>query len=164
VSEKEVRRNVEKVELAGEAGMAVVDLLREVGSHPGVDERVRREVEIREFGFWRRLVGCLRYILCSYRRENGHADCTSADAKATAAPAGTLQSKSMSADPPRPALFNAPTHPAITREDARSHVDGLAKGFVLLGIGGDGAEEGWSWVIEGKDEPTLCASDSLHRY
>ena len=59
--EKEVRRNVEAEVLGGEAGMGMVDLLREVGAHPAVSEDVRRLVEVQEFGFWRKLVGCLSY-------------------------------------------------------------------------------------------------------
>ena len=59
--EKEVRRNVEAEVLGGEAGMGMVDLLREVGAHPEVSEDVRRLVEVQEFGFWRKLVGSLSY-------------------------------------------------------------------------------------------------------
>jgi superkiller protein 3 len=57
--EKEVRKNVEAEVLGGEVGMKMVDLLREVGAHPGVDDAVRRDVEIQEFVYWRKLVGCL---------------------------------------------------------------------------------------------------------
>jgi len=58
--EKEVRKNVEAEVLGGERGMNMVDLLREVAAHPGVPEDIRREVEIQEFVFWRKLVGCLQ--------------------------------------------------------------------------------------------------------
>ena len=61
--EKEVRKNVEAEVLGGEMGIRMVDLLREVGGHPGVAEDVRRDVEIQEFGFWRKLVGCLPCVL-----------------------------------------------------------------------------------------------------
>lgn len=59
-TEKDVRRRVEGEVLGGELGLEMVDLLREVGSHPAVDDNVRREVEVREFDFWRKLVSCLR--------------------------------------------------------------------------------------------------------
>lgn len=58
-SEKETRRDVEAAVLGGELGAGLVDLLREVGAHPNVEERVRREVEVREFDYWRKLVGVL---------------------------------------------------------------------------------------------------------
>ena len=61
--EKEVRRNVDLEVLGGQMGMGMVDLLREVGAHPGVTEEVRRDVEIKEFEFWRKLVGCLGLVL-----------------------------------------------------------------------------------------------------
>ena len=61
--EKEVRRNVEVEVLGGQLGMGMVDLLREVGAHPGVTEEVRRDVEIREFEFWKKLVGCLGLVI-----------------------------------------------------------------------------------------------------
>lgn len=57
--EREVRKRVEGEILGGSLGMKMVDLLREVGSHPGVEDTVRREVDVKEFVFWRKLVGCL---------------------------------------------------------------------------------------------------------
>ena len=47
-----------------------------------------------------------------------------------------------------------------TKAEALVRADDLAKGFVLLQIASPGAEEGWTWVLEGKDEPTLCKSRS----
>jgi superkiller protein 3 len=58
-TEKDVRRNVEAEVLGGDLGMELVDLLREVSSHPAVEDNVRREVEVREFEFWTALVGSL---------------------------------------------------------------------------------------------------------
>jgi superkiller protein 3 len=58
-TEKDVRKAVEGEVLSGDLGMGMVEMLREVGGHPGVDESIRRDVEVREFGFWRKLVGCL---------------------------------------------------------------------------------------------------------
>lgn len=58
-SEKETRRDVERDVLGGQLGMVLVELLKEVAGHPGVEEGVRREVEVREFDFWRKLVGVL---------------------------------------------------------------------------------------------------------
>jgi len=57
--EKEVRRIADAEVLGGDIGAEMVELLREIASHPGVEESVRRQVEVREFGFWRRLVGVL---------------------------------------------------------------------------------------------------------
>lgn len=59
-TEKDVRKRVEGEVLGGEMGLVMVDLLREVGNHPAADEATRREVEVREFDFWRKLVSCLR--------------------------------------------------------------------------------------------------------
>lgn len=58
--EKEVRKKVEAEVLGGPIGMEMIDLLREVSSHPNVEDEIRREVEVREFNFWRKLVGVLR--------------------------------------------------------------------------------------------------------
>ena len=57
--EREVRKRVEGDVLGGELGMRMIDLLREVGAHPGVAEGVRREVEVEEYIFWRKLVSSL---------------------------------------------------------------------------------------------------------
>ena len=45
--------------LGGPLGSEMIELLREVGSHAGVEDPVRRDVEVKEFGYWRKLVGCL---------------------------------------------------------------------------------------------------------
>lgn len=66
-SEKETRRDVECDVLGGELGMELVELLKEVAAHPSVEESVRREVEIRECEFWRKLVGVLPYVSPSAR-------------------------------------------------------------------------------------------------
>lgn len=58
-TEKEVRKRVESEILGGPIGMEMVELLREVSSHPNVEEAIRRDVEVREFNFWRKLVGLL---------------------------------------------------------------------------------------------------------
>lgn len=60
-----------------------------------------------------------------------------------------------------PALFKAKQYVAPSRTEALSHVNALAEGFVLLGISAKGAEEGWRWVLEGKNEPTLCMCSSI---
>lgn len=61
-----------------------------------------------------------------------------------------------------PALFKSKQYVAPSRTEALSHVNALAEGFVLLGISAKGAEEGWRWVLEGKDEPTLCMCFLCH--
>lgn len=163
--EKELRRNVEAEVLGGEMGIKMVDLLREVGAHPGVAEDVRRGVEIQEFGFWRKLVGALSYVLLippigtNPMCRSGKESAPSTKPKPRTKPSPVQQS---STDLPLPALFTPQDHPKPTKQEALSRVDGLANGFVLLGIGGAGAEEGWSWVLEGKDEPTLCESCHYH--
>jgi len=64
-TEKEVRKKVEAEVLGGAVGMSMVELLREVSSHPGVEDAVRRDVEVKEFNFWKKLVGVLRYATFS---------------------------------------------------------------------------------------------------
>jgi superkiller protein 3 len=59
-TEKEVRKRVEAEVLGGPIGMEMIELLREVSSHPNVEDEIRRDVEVREFNFWRKLVGVLR--------------------------------------------------------------------------------------------------------
>ena len=56
----------------------------------------------------------------------------------------------------KPDLFKRPEPTRPTKAEALSRADGLAKGFILLGVASLGAEEGWTWVIEGTDEPTTC--------
>jgi hypothetical protein len=64
-TEKEMRKKVEAEVLGGTVGMSLVELLREVSGHPGVEDAVRREVEVKEFNFWKKLVGVLRYVTYS---------------------------------------------------------------------------------------------------
>lgn len=56
--------------------------------------------------------------------------------------------------PPIP-LFDPSTHTKPTKREALTRADGLADGFILLGLNGSGVEEGWHWVLNGKDEPTI---------
>lgn len=54
--------------------------------------------------------------------------------------------------------------PHITKADALARANGLADGFVLLGVGG-AAEEAWTWVIEGRNEPTINYDlELLHKF
>jgi superkiller protein 3 len=64
-TEREVRKRVVGEILGGPNGTAMVELLREVSGHPAVDEAIRRDVEVKEFNFWRILVGVLRYVFLS---------------------------------------------------------------------------------------------------
>ncbi|WVQ65903.1 uncharacterized protein L199_004081 [Kwoniella botswanensis] len=155
--EKEVRRKVEAEVLGGELGMRMVELLKEVGSHPDVAEDVRREVEIREFNFWRKLGASLP-----------SKQAVKPDAKKTPSAKSNKEaqpSKTSSTDLPTTSLFSAHSYPTPDKDEALSRTNNLANGFVLLGITGKGAEEGWSWVLEGKDEPTLFYDiELLHKY
>ncbi|WWC70645.1 uncharacterized protein I206_104596 [Kwoniella pini CBS 10737] len=154
--EKEVRRKVESEVLGGELGMRTVELLKEVGSHPNVSEEVRREVEIREFKFWRKLGASLP----SKQGEKPITNTSSSKGPKTAQPV-----KTGTADLPTASLFEPHIYPTPNKEEALRRTDDLANGFVLLGITGKGAEEGWSWVLEGKDEPTLYYDiELLHKY
>lgn len=58
--EHEVRRKTDGEVLGGQLGMGMIELLREVSGHPGVEDATRRDVEVQEFSFWRRLVSALR--------------------------------------------------------------------------------------------------------
>ena len=58
---------------------------------------------------------------------------------------------------PLPTLFLSQEQTRPSKAEALKRADGLAKGFVLLEISVAGAEDGWTWVLEGKDEPTICA-------
>lgn len=62
-----------------------------------------------------------------------------------------------------PPLFRPKQFKKPSREEALARTDGLAKGFVLLDVSSGDAEEAWSWILEGKDEPTICGS-SEKRY
>lgn len=61
-TERDVRKKVDR-EILGTEGMRLVDLWKEVAGHPQVEEEVRREVEVREFEFWKRLVAALPYVI-----------------------------------------------------------------------------------------------------
>lgn len=58
--EREVRKKTEAEVLTSDLGSEMVDLLREAGAHPAADEATRRDVEVREFTYWRKLVGSLQ--------------------------------------------------------------------------------------------------------
>jgi superkiller protein 3 len=72
---------------------------------------------------------------------------------------GTKKAEDDSGFPPIP-LFDAPTHTKPTEGEALTRADSLADGFILLGLNGAGVEEGWHWVLNGKDEPTIRQSSS----
>lgn len=55
-----MRRNTEAEVLTSDLGLGMVELLKEVAAHPAVDDAVRRDVEVREFGFWRKLVAAIK--------------------------------------------------------------------------------------------------------
>ncbi|WVQ96835.1 hypothetical protein IAU59_003942 [Kwoniella sp. CBS 9459] len=153
--EKEVRRKVESEVLSGPLGMRMVELFKEVGSHPNVDEDVRREVEVREFNFWRKLGGSLS----SLKDAKASGSAPVKKTKTTSSP------KESSLGVPIPSLFQPFSYPVPSKEEALKRADDLANGFVLLGLSGKGAEEGWAWVLEGKDEPTLLYDvELLHKY
>lgn len=156
-SERDVRRQVDGEVLTGPWGLRMIDLLRDVAGHPAVEESVRREVEVQEFNYWRRLVVALP--------ENGKSNASKDN---TPAPApkpkvgGMLISASLPPkpstevleDPSTPPLFKSPTASKVTKAEARDRANGLADGFVLLGVAG-AAEDAWNWVIDGRDEPTI---------
>jgi superkiller protein 3 len=52
-------------------------------------------------------------------------------------------------------LFDPPSRPRPSKGEALKRADGLADGFILLGLSGAGVEDGWHWVFDGKDEPTI---------
>ncbi|WWD18361.1 hypothetical protein CI109_102811 [Kwoniella shandongensis] len=154
--EKEVRRKVDAEVLGGELGMRMVDLLREVGNHPGVTDVVRREVEVREFNFWRKLVASL-----GRDDKPGHKSQQPPVLKQT--PSSSKQA--VSSGLPIPTLFQPAEYPKPSKQEALQRADGLANGFILLELSGKGAEEGWAWVLEGKDEPTIFYDlELLHKY
>nr|XP_019045775.1 superkiller protein 3 [Kwoniella bestiolae CBS 10118]OCF24705.1 superkiller protein 3 [Kwoniella bestiolae CBS 10118] len=154
--EKEVRKKVDAEVLGSEMGMRMVELLKEVGSHPNVDEDVRREVEIREFNFWRKLGACL---------PSKQAEKPDAKKTLSAKPKDVQSAKPGSTELPSTALFKSYSYTTPNKDEALSKTNDLANGFVLLGITGKGAEEGWSWVLEGKDEPSLFYDiELLHKY
>lgn len=156
--EKEVRKKVEAEVLGGPVGMGMVELLREVGGHPGVEDAVRRDVEVKEFNFWKKLVGVLGCVtlLC---RPDVAADVESQEVSTETGKSGAKKAEDKSGFPPAP-LFDPPEHSTPTKNEALTRANGLADGFILLGLTGTGVEEGWHWVLNGKDEPTIRMSFS----
>ncbi|WVQ80586.1 hypothetical protein IAT38_002691 [Cryptococcus sp. DSM 104549] len=148
--EKEVRKKVDREVLGGD-GMKLVELYKEVSGHPQAEEKVMREADLREFEYWKRLVACLG--------QEGKP-------KSPTKPPVSLPTKpSTGLDIPTPELFQPKTYETPSKESALARVNDLANGFVLLNIGGKEAEEGWAWVLEGKDEPTLFYDlELLHKY
>ncbi|KAL7425055.1 Superkiller protein 3 [Cryptotrichosporon argae] len=141
-SEKDVRAHAEREALAGPAGAELVALLREVASHPGADDALRRQAEVDEFQFWQRLTLSL-----------------SPNDAPPAAPA-THDAEEL----PIPPLFQPLPDIATTKEEARQRTDRLAQGFVVLGAGGV-TEDAWTWLIEGRDEPTIYYDlELLHKF
>ncbi|WVQ72893.1 hypothetical protein IAR50_002454 [Cryptococcus sp. DSM 104548] len=153
-SEAEVRKNVDREILAVE-GLKLAELWREVGGHPAVEDDIRRQVEIREFNFWRRIVACTD-------------DKPKANARPAAKPSVPSEPKLKLAVSrlSEPVLFQEKKDlVAPSKQEALVNADGLANGFVLLGVNSPGSEEGWSWALEGKDEPSVYYDiDLLHKY
>lgn len=58
-TEADVRRKVNGEVLGGPLGYDMIELLRDVASHPSVEEDVRRDSEVQEFKYWRKLVAVL---------------------------------------------------------------------------------------------------------
>ncbi|ODN74406.1 hypothetical protein L202_06809 [Cryptococcus amylolentus CBS 6039] len=153
-SEAEVRKNVDREILATE-GLKLAELWKEVGGHPAVEDDIRRQVEIKEFNFWRRLVACLD-------AKPKTTDRPAAKPSVPSAPKLKLAVSRLS----EPALFQEKKDlVAPTKQEALDHADGLANGFVLLGVNSAGSEEGWSWALEGRDEESIYYDiDLLHKY
>ncbi|BEI86438.1 hypothetical protein CcaverHIS002_0607250 [Cutaneotrichosporon cavernicola] len=150
-TERDVRRRVDAEVLGGPQGAQMIDLLRDVSSHPSVDEDMRRLVEVQEFRYWRRLVSVIT-------DGNNKKAAPKASARGGTMISASLPPKptpTLAEDPNTPALFRTPETPKITKAEAGKRTEGLAKGFVLLEVGFPGAEEAWAWVIEGRDEPTI---------
>lgn len=133
--------------------MNMVELLREVSGHPGVEENVRRDVEVKEFEFWRKLVAVLRYVtLLVYEDVADWSSPEQPGAKGKDK-VSVKKTEDQSGLPPAP-LFDMPDPIPPSKQEALSRANGLADGFVLLGLQGSGVEEGWHWVLNGKNEPT----------
>ena len=151
-SEKEVRKNVEREVLSGLLGMDMISLLEEVARHPQVDEEVRRNVEVQQFGFWRKLLG----------RPKSPQSSTKTASSIKIGKGANLPPKPVTAVPnvdgsslPEAPLFRRPQTSLPPQNEILGKVDALANGFVLLEVADSGAEEAWTWVIEGKDQPDL---------
>jgi hypothetical protein len=111
-TEKEVRKKVEAEVLGGAVGMSMVELLREVSGHPGVEDAVRRDVEVKEFNFWKKLVGVLRYVL--YILDRVIADCV-AKKPHRRRPRARRRPKMTQDSPQFPCLTHRPT-PSLQKE------------------------------------------------
>lgn len=162
VSERDVRRRVDGEILAGPLGTQMISLLRDVAAHPSVDEDMRRDAEVQEFRYWRRLVSVLKPESSKEKKPSPN-PAAKAPAKGGMMISASLPPKpaaTLSEDSNTPRLFKAPEVPKITKAEARKRTDGLADGFVLLEVGG-AAEDAWSWVIEGRDEPTIAYDHDL---
>lgn len=152
-SERHVRRQVDGEVLTGPWGARMIDLLRDVSAHPGVDEEVRRDVEVQEFDYWRRLVD----VLPQDGAAKGKPEAAPEKPKIGGMVISSLPPKppaQVVEDPDTPELFKSPVAPKTTKAEARDRANSLADGFVLLGVGG-AAEDAWNWVIDGRDEPTI---------
>lgn len=159
-SERDVRRRVDGEVLSGPLGTQMIDLLRDVSAHPSVDEEMRRDAEIQEFKYWRRLVSVIQP---EGKEKKPVKPQTKAPAKVGMMISASLPPKpaaTLSEDSNTPPLFKTPELSKITKAEARKRTDGLADGFVLLEVGG-AAEDAWSWVIEGRDEPTIMYDHDL---
>ncbi|RXK41621.1 hypothetical protein M231_01120 [Tremella mesenterica] len=154
-SPSEVRRNVEAEILGGSEGMAMVDLLEEVARHPNTDEEVRRDVEVEQFIFWRNLAA-------STKSEGKPT--TAQNAAPTTLRVSNVETAS-TFNLPEPSLFVRHTPPTVSKGEAVQKASALAEGFVLLNVTTPGAEEAWSWVIEGTDQKDIFYDlEDLHKF
>lgn len=150
VSESHERQKVNGEVLGGPLGQQKMTLLRDVASHPSVSEDLRREVEMEEFDHWRKLVAPSR------SEKHSKSDPKKTDARPPAKPKATSPSPQDDVPP----LFRVPTTERLSKEEVLKRADDLANGFILLGIGG-AAEDAWNWVINGRDEPTICECSTM---
>ena len=148
--EKEVRKNVEREALSGVLGMDMISLLEEVARHPQVDEEVRRNVEVQQFGFWRKLLGGPKSPQSSIKTTS-----SIKIGKGTNLPPKPVTAAPDDSSLPEAPLFRRSQTNLPPQNDILAKVDALADGFVLLEVADPGAEEAWTWVIEGKDQPDL---------
>ncbi|WOO77688.1 Superkiller protein 3 [Vanrija pseudolonga] len=183
-TERDVRRRVDAEVLGGPLGSTLLSLLRDVAAHPSVDEAVRRDVEVQEFQYWKRLVEVIQppekakpasKASAKTDTKQGAKIAPPASAKLPPKPSMIVGGRPASKDPSperKPTATGLPVLPlfedepvtTVTKEEARQRADGLADGFVLLGVGGT-AEEAWTWVLDGRDEPTIFYDiDLLHKF